>query len=44
MHLNQIILQEFLRKKAGMNLSDYIRQERLNYAKHLLKNTGAFHQ
>lgn len=38
-HLNPDYITRIFKKKAGMNLSDYIRQERLNYAKHLLKNT-----
>ena len=38
-HLNPDYLTRIFKKKAGMNLSDYIRQERFNYAKHLLKNT-----
>lgn len=38
-HLNPDYLTRIFKKKTGMNLSDYIRQERLSYGRHLLKNT-----
>jgi len=38
-HLNPDYLNRIFKKKTGITLIEYIRLERMNYAKHLLRNT-----
>ena len=38
-HMNADYLSKVFKKKAGITLSEYIRQERLNYARHLLEHS-----
>ena len=38
-HMNADYLSKMFKKKTGITISEFIRQERLNYAKHLLENS-----
>lgn len=38
-HMNVDYLSKVFKKKAGVTLSEFIRNERLNYARHLLRNS-----